>query len=65
MISMTPIEGWGEGYLFLFRESIAIIFSLLLAFMARLLIQLKHAKLKLEKLVIETTDKKCGLAKTA
>ena len=63
-MSMTPVKGWGEGgYLFLFRESIAIVFSLLLAFMARLLIQLKHAKLQLEKLVVETTDKSVVLQK--
>ena len=56
-MSLEPHIGWGEGgFILLFREIIALIFSLLLASMSRLLIELRVAKLKLEKRVDETTN---------
>jgi diguanylate cyclase (GGDEF)-like protein/PAS domain S-box-containing protein len=56
-MSLEPHLGWGEGgFLLLFREIIALIFSLLLANMARLLIELKAIKHVLEKRVDETTS---------
>jgi PAS domain S-box-containing protein len=56
-MSLEPHLGWGEGgFLLLFREIVALIFSLLLANMARLLIELKATKHALEKRVDETTN---------
>lgn len=56
-ISLEPHIGWGEGgFVLLFREVIALVFSLLIASMARLLIELRITKRKLEKRVVETTS---------
>lgn len=63
-IKVTPIQGWGDGgFIFLVRELIALIFALLLSFLARLLMQLKQTKHELEQAVIETTDKSVSLQK--
>ncbi len=56
-MSLEPHLGWGEGgFVLLFREIIALIFSLLVANMARLLMELKATKYALERKVDETTS---------
>ncbi|MBV5278723.1 MAG: PAS domain-containing protein, partial [Campylobacteraceae bacterium] len=62
-ISMAPTNGWGNSFSFLLREIFALIFSLMLAHMVKLLMELKIAKGFLESEVIQTTDEKFLLQK--
>ncbi len=57
-ITMAPLDGWGSGGVsFMMRMIGAFIFSLTLATVAHLLINLRQIKRKLERKVLETTDK--------
>ena len=63
-MSITPSKGWDDGGTAIYvREFLAFGFSLMLGFLAHLLIELKQAKGKLEKTVMETTDKSALLRK--
>lgn len=57
-ISLAPTQGWGNPMVFLVRELIAFIFAVMFAFMVKLFIELKMAKVSLESKVIQTTDEK-------
>lgn len=57
-ITLAPEKGWGSPMVFMLRELIALVFALMLAYLAKLLIELKRAKVALESKVIQTTGEK-------
>lgn len=57
-ITVAPTKGWGSPMVFMLRELIALVFALMLAYLAKLLMDLKIAKVALESKVIQTTDEK-------
>ncbi|WP_263833157.1 bifunctional diguanylate cyclase/phosphodiesterase [Sulfurospirillum oryzae] len=57
-MSLAPTNGWGSPLVFMIREIIALIFALMLSYMAKILIELKLAKIALESKVIQTTGEK-------
>lgn len=57
-VSVAPIKGWGNPMDSMIRELIALIFSVMLVYMVKLLIELKMAKVALESRVVQTTDEK-------
>lgn len=62
-ISIAPTKGWGNPTVFLLREMIAVLFALILSYVAKLLVELKIAKGSLEIQVIQKTDEKIMLQK--
>ncbi len=57
-ITLAPEKGWGSPMVFMLRELIALVFAVMLAYLAKLLIELKRAKVALESKVIQTTGEK-------
>jgi len=57
-ITLAPEQGWGSAISFMIHEIIALIFSLMLAYMTQLLLRLKIAKVSLESKIIQTTGEK-------
>lgn len=57
-ITLAPTQGWGSPMVFMLRELIALVFALMLAYMAKLLMELKIAKVALESKVVQTTGEK-------
>lgn len=62
-ISVAPTKGWGNHSLFLVRQIVATLFSLMLGYLAKLLVELKIAKRNLEVQVIQKTDEKIVVQK--
>lgn len=62
-ISIAPTKGWSHSLVLLVREFMAFIFALMLAYMVKLFIELKMAKVALESKVLQTTDEKNLLAR--
>lgn len=57
-ISMSPLHGWGDASVFIFRELIALAFAFVLAYMSKFLVDLRIAKRALETKVIQTGNEK-------
>lgn len=57
-ITLAPTKGWGSPMIFMLRELIALVFALMLGYLAKLFIELKLAKVALESKVIQTTGEK-------
>lgn len=57
-ITLAPTKGWGSPMAFMLLELVALVFALMLAYMAKLLIELKITKMALESKVIQTTGEK-------
>ncbi len=57
-ITLAPENGWGNPTLFMIHEIIALVFSLMLAYMTKLLMRLKIATVALESKIIQTTGEK-------
>lgn len=62
-MTLCPQKGWGDPLLFMLHELMALMFALLLAYMAELFLALKIAKAILESQMIQTTDEKDILAR--
>ena len=57
-LSVVPTKGWGDPSSFMIHELVALVFSLMFAYMAKLFLALKIAKVSLESQVIRTTGEK-------
>jgi len=58
VISIAPKRGWGNASEFMFRELIALAFALILAYMAKFLVDLKIIQKALESQVLQTTGER-------
>jgi len=54
-ISIAPAKGWGDPFGLMFKISIGLLFSLLLGYLAKLLVELRMHKQQLEALVAQRT----------
>ena len=62
-IAISPEKGWGSPVLFMARVLMALMFALMLAYMAKLVVELKITKVALESQVLQTTGEKNVLAR--
>ena len=54
-LSVAPLRGWGDDYGVAFKTALALLFSLLLGYLAKLLVELRLYKENLEALVARRT----------
>ncbi len=54
-LGVAPVKGWGDPYGIAFKTALALLFSLLLGYLAKLLVELRLFKANLETLVSERT----------
>jgi diguanylate cyclase (GGDEF)-like protein/PAS domain S-box-containing protein len=55
LLSIAPLNGWGDPLGLLFKATLGLLFSLLLAYLAKLLLELRTHKQQLEVLVAQRT----------
>lgn len=55
-LSVTPITGWGDPYGMAFKAALGLLFSLLLGYLAKLLVELRLYKEELETRVAQRTQ---------
>lgn len=55
-LSLAPVKGWGDPFGVSYKAALGLLFSLLLAYLAKLLVELKSHKKGLEVLVAERTS---------